>query len=132
MTKSLLLFHWLPRLLCIAAILFIGIFALDSFDPKYTFLQQIQAFLIHIIPNIILLIFLLVAWKQELVGGWIFVILGVFFSIWVFMGNYANNHSVWISLSVIAMITFPFVVVGCLFILSHYLKKKQALQSESQ
>jgi hypothetical protein len=125
MTTKIKIFHWLPRILCLIAILFIGLFALDSFDPRYTFWEQIQAFLIHIIPNLLLLIFLWVAWNHELVGGWIFVILGLGLTPYVYMGNYANNHSAGVSLGVIALITFPLILVGSLFILSHYMKKKK-------
>jgi len=39
--------------------------------------------------------------------------------------NYNRNHfSVAASIGVILMITFPFIVVGILFIISHSLKKK--------
>jgi hypothetical protein len=34
------------------------------------------------------------------------------------------NHSIGASLMVILVITFPFIVVGGLFILSHFLRKK--------
>jgi len=118
--------HWLPRILCILAILFISMFALDSFAPELTFWQQILGFLIHLIPSYILIIFLIVAWKWELIGGMIFMILGFGFMPFIYTMNYHMNHSVWISLSIILAINFPFVVVGGLFILSHFLKKKQA------
>ena len=118
--------HWLPRILCILAILFISMFALDTFAPELTFWQQILGFLIHLIPSYILIIFLIVAWKWELIGGMIFMILGFGFMPFIYTMNYHMNHSVWISLSIILAINFPFVVVGGLFILSHFLKKKQA------
>ena len=118
--------HWAPRILCILAILFISMFALDSFAPELTFWQQILGFLIHLIPSYILILFLIVAWKWELIGGMIFMILGFGFMPFIYTMNYHMNHSVWISLSIILLINFPFVVVGGLFILSHFLKKKQA------
>jgi hypothetical protein len=118
--------HWAPRILCILAILFISMFALDSFAPELTFGQQILGFLIHLIPSYILIILLIVAWKWELIGGAIFMILGFGFMPFIYTMNYHMNHSVWISLSIILLINFPFVVVGGLFILSHFLKKKQA------
>lgn len=69
MKTSLKIIHWDPRILCILAILFVSMFALDSFDPRYTLLQQLQAFAIHLIPTYFLIIFLVVAWKWELTGG---------------------------------------------------------------
>jgi hypothetical protein len=38
--------------------------------------------------------------------------------------NYKMNHSIWMSLSIIAMITIPFVAVGVLFIFSHFRNKR--------
>ena len=40
------------------------------------------------------------------------------------MHNYNMNHSVGMSIGIIMAITFPFVVVGILFIISHFIKKK--------
>jgi hypothetical protein len=124
MTTTIKIFHWIPRILCILAIAFLELFALDSFDPKYTLGDQLLAFLMHSIPSIILVLFLITAWKWELIGGIIFMILGIGFSPFVFSMNYHNNHSVWISLGIIASITFPFIITGALFILSHFLKRK--------
>jgi hypothetical protein len=129
MKTSIKIIHWAPRIICILAILFVGIFALDSFDPRYTLWQQLEAFFIHLIPNFILIIFLIVAWKWELAGGLILVAFALILSPPVFFINYRMNHSVWMSLSVILMINFPFVITGALFVLSHFMKKKDRLQS---
>jgi hypothetical protein len=42
----------------------------------------------------------------------------------IFIHNYKMNHSIWMSLMTIILITIPFVIVGILFIVSHFLKKK--------
>ena len=122
--KAIRILHWAPRTLCILAILFISLFALDSFDPRLTFWQQIQGFLMHLIPSFLLTFFLIFAWKYELAGGIILAIIGLGFTPMVFSMNYHHNQSVWISLSIVAMITLPFFLTGILFILSHYVKKK--------
>ncbi|MDP2722005.1 MAG: hypothetical protein Q8O72_04545 [Bacteroidales bacterium] len=124
MKKNLTLFHWLPRALGVTAILFISLFALDAFDPELSLWQQLAAFLIHLIPSFVLGIILLVAWKWEYIGGFIFTVLGLGLSPWVYMMNYQMNHSIGMSLGIVLMITFPFIVVGILFVLSHFLKKK--------
>jgi hypothetical protein len=118
------LFHWLPRILCILAILFISLFAADAFAPGLTIWQQLGAFFIHLIPSFILLAFLILAWKWELIGGIIFMVIGLAFSPFIFMLNCNRNHSIWLSLVIILTITIPFVVVGILFLISHRLKKK--------
>lgn len=123
MNKTKILF-WLPRFLCIIAILFISLFSLDAFEPDLTFWQQIGAFLTHLIPSFILLALLLIAWKWEYIGGIIFTILGLGFSPFIFKHNYDMNHSIWMSMGIIAMITLPFVVVGILFIMSYFQNKR--------
>ena len=124
MKTKIKVFHWIPRILCILAILFISMFALDAFNPELTIRQQIGDFLMHLIPSFGLIILLIVAWKWEYIGGIIFILIGLGFSPFVFMHNYKMNQSVWMSLSIILMITFPFIIVGILFLVSNYLKKK--------
>jgi Tfp pilus assembly protein PilN len=124
MKTSVKIFHWLPRILCILAIVFLSMFALDAFDPRLTIWQQLLGFVIHMIPSFILIALLIVAWKWELAGGIIFILIGLAFLPFIFTHNYAMNHSVWISLMVISLINLPFVVVGILFLISWHLKKK--------
>ena len=126
MKTSIKVIHWLPRIICILAILFISMFAMDTFGPEKTIWQQLGDLSVHIIPSFLLIAFLVLAWKWEFVGGIIFTLIGFGMSPFVFLLNYQrNNFSLGASLSVILMITFPFVVVGILFIISHYMKKKE-------
>ncbi len=125
MKESIRIYHWLPRIICILAILFISLFAADAFSPGLTIWQQLGAFIIHLIPSFILLAFLIVAWKWEYVGGVIFVIIGLGLSPVVFIHNYKMNHSNWMSLGIIMIITVPFIIVGGLFIVSYFKKKKK-------
>jgi hypothetical protein len=126
MKTSIKVIHWLPRILCILAILFISMFSLDVFAPGLTIWQQLGGFLIHNIPSFILLAFLIIAWKRELTGGIIFIVLGFIFSFLVYLINHYRNHfSVGRSLIIVAMIALPLVVVGILFIISHNMKKKE-------
>ena len=118
-------FHWIPRILCILAILFVSLFAADSFDTNLTWWQQISGFVVHLVPSFILVLALIIAWNKELLGGIIFIFLGFIFTPIVFSMNYKGNHSIGISLSVIAMVTFPFIIVGVLFLISHFRKKKE-------
>jgi len=123
--KAVSVFHWLPRILCMLAILFISLFAADSFAPGLTLRQQLGGFFMHLIPSFILIGILIIAWKWELVGGIMFIALGIFMSPSIYQHNLRMNHSIWMSLGVIGMITLPFVLVGTLFIVSHTAKKKR-------
>ncbi|MBT8301374.1 MAG: hypothetical protein KJO63_08600 [Maribacter sp.] len=132
MKKSVKVFHWLPRISCILVILFISMFALDAFNPEKTIWQQLVAFSIHLIPSFILLIFLIIAWKWEYIGGLIFIIIGLGLSPFIFMHNYKMNQSIGMSLGIIMAITIPFAIVGILFILSHFQKKKNLLKTSPE
>ncbi len=125
MKTNIKVLHWIPRIICILSILFISVFALDVFEPSLTIWEQIKNFLIHLIPTIILITLLIVAWKWEYFGGIIFLILGVGFSPFIYIHNYNMNHSIGISLGIILIVTFPFIIVGILFIISHMMKRKQ-------
>lgn len=122
--KTLTLLYWTPRLLCILAILFVSMFALDAFDPRLTLWQQILGFLIHLTPVYILIALLVVAWKWELVGGLLLAAFGLITSPFVFVLNYNRVHSVGSCLLILLMITFPFIVVGMLFVWHHWMAKK--------
>ena len=132
MKTSIKVFHWMPRIICILAILFISLFALDSFGPNLTIWQQIGAFLIHLIPTYILIALLIVAWKLEYIGGIIFIIIGLGMSPFIFKHNYNMNHSIGMSIGIILMITFPFVVAGILFIISYIIKKRDLLKTNNK
>lgn len=126
MKKSISVLYWLPRIICILAILFVSMFALDAFAPGLTIWQQIGAFLIHLIPSFVLIGLLVVAWKWEYIGGIIFTLIGIGLSPFVFFLNLNRNHSsVLQSLSVILMVTIPFAIVGILFIVSSKRKRRK-------
>lgn len=114
--------YWAPRVLCILAIAFFSLFALDSFDPELSLVQQVGGFVIHMIPSAVLALLLWMAWKRELAGGIIFILISLLLTPVVFIGNYNNNHSLWISTTIVLMVTFPFFVVGVLFLLSRRAK----------
>ena len=126
MKTSTKVLHWIPRILCILTILFVSLFALDSFASSRTFWQNTAAFLMHLIPSFVLLAVLIIAWKWEKVGGIILTIFGLAFSIFIFVFNYKRNHfTVMICLLQTLAVAIPFVLAGILFILSHYRKNKE-------
>jgi hypothetical protein len=122
--RRLKILYWLPRVIGILAILFISVFALDAFNPEKTFWNQIGDFIMHLIPSLILTLILIIAWRREFIGGILFTLLGIGFTPFIYNHNYAMNQSVGMSLLIVLMITFPFILIGVLFLLHHYLKKK--------
>jgi len=125
MKTSTKVLHWTPRILCILAILFVSLFALDSFSSERTFWQNIGALIMHLIPSFVLLAVLIVAWKWEKIGGITLTILGLSFFIFIFIFNLKRTHSVATSLMIALTFSVPFVLAGILFIISHFRKKKE-------
>lgn len=125
MKTSVKIVHWVPRILCILAILFISMFALDSFSPGRTLWQNVGALLMHLVPSFVLIALLIVAWKWELTGGIIFIVLGAVASPLIYSLNFQRNHSAGASFMTILIVTLPFIFIGILFIVSHYLKKRE-------
>jgi hypothetical protein len=124
MKTSLKIIQWTPRIICILAILFVSMFALDAFDQKFTLWQQLAAFFMHMIPSFILVLFLIVAWRWELIGGLILTAVALGFVPFIYIHNFYMNHSAWMSLGIVLVINFPFILAGSLFVLSHFLRKK--------
>ena len=123
-TKEMII-HWSPRILGIGAILFVSMFSLDAFEPGLPLSRQLLNFTIHLIPSYVLLALLVIGWKKPFVGGILFAIAGVVLSPLVYMLNYNRTHSIWISLTIILMITVPFIVVGILFLISHFQNRRK-------
>ncbi len=124
MKTSATLFRWLPRMLCILAIVFISLFAADAFNSKLSFWKQLGGFFIHLIPSFILLAILILAWKNEFWGGILFIVAGGICAPVLFNSNFHVSQSVVKSLGVMIALVLPFIIVGILFIISHYKGKK--------
>jgi len=126
MKTSTKVLQWIPRILCILALLFLSLFAFDAFSSERTFWQNVAAFLMQLIPSFVLLAIFIVAWKWEKVGGIILVIVGVVLCIFTFNLNYNQRHfTLWQSIKNVSLICLPFVLAGILFIISHSRKKKE-------
>jgi ABC-type molybdate transport system permease subunit len=108
--------YWTPRILSILMACFISIFALDVFEEGKTAWEMALAFFIHLIPSFVAVAIIIVAWKRELIGGWLFVALGIGF---LFIGRF--------ELVAMLMITLPLVIVGVLF-LAYYFKYVKAVK----
>jgi len=105
---------WFPRVLTIAFIAFLALFALDVFDGSYGFWGTALALFMHLIPNFILTGLLLLAWRWEVVGGWIFICLGAAVIFVSLLNGFPN------------LIFLIMVAIGILFLLSHKYSKNTA------
>ena len=124
MEKSIRLYHWLPRIICLITIVLVSLVALKSYQADISIWQQIGSFAVVMIAPLTFLAFLIVAWRWELIGGIIFTIIGLMLSPYIFLHNYNTEISVWRSLFSIVVLILPFVTIGVLFIVSFFQKKK--------
>ncbi|NPV86352.1 MAG: hypothetical protein HPY45_10140 [Anaerolineae bacterium] len=105
------LLFWIPRLLGILEILFISLLALNTFNQGYTFWRALTAFAIRMVPVLILMAVLAIAWRREIIGGLLFIALGVLLIARIILGRF--------SLASIFTAAFPLILLGSLF-LAHW------------
>jgi len=102
------------KILAILYICFISIFAFDVFGEGYSFFETIVALFMHLLPSFALIACLLVAWKKEVLGGTLFLLLAILFT--VFFKTYQHLVS-------FVLISVPVFFIGFLFIINKYIKQ---------
>ncbi len=124
---------WAARILCILFIAFLSMFSIDVFTEGagLGFGQKIVGFLMHNIPSFVLIICLIIAWKHELVGGVLIALIALAGSAYVYSLNYGRSHSVSTGLRTAALLGAPFVIVGILFMISHFLRRPRTLAAQT-
>ena len=103
-----------PRILSILFVLFLSLFALDVFGEGYGFWKTALALLIHLIPSLVLVAALVLAWRWEWVGA-----LFAGFGIWYLV----NARGVSPVLYYVIFAGIPFLV-GILFLLGWFTRKQ--------
>jgi len=101
--------YYLPRVLTILIAVFFSIFILEGFGQGFDWVDS----LMHLLLTMAVLAATIIAWKWPKVGGWIFVLLGIFFS-WFFHPLLPNG---------LVIGSAPFVA-GVLFLIEWFSKKK--------
>jgi hypothetical protein len=99
---------WTPRVLGVATCAFIGLFALDAFSEAKPVRDALADFAIHLIPALVLLAVVALAWRWEWIGGVMFMGLAV-----IYATTMARGHLDWM-----LVIGGPLLVVGSLFLWS--------------
>jgi len=107
---------WVLRILLIITILLFALFSLDVFEEGKDFWEILADLFMHNLPSFVMIIILIIAWRNELIGG-VLLMLGVLgFGIFLY---FKIDH-------VTNMLGIPFLI-GALFVVNHYfLGKKQA------
>ncbi|NBR52474.1 MAG: hypothetical protein EBT91_03290 [Rhodobacteraceae bacterium] len=100
--------HYAPRVIGILGILFLSSFALDVFGQGYSASDLVVALFMHLIPSLVLIAVLTLAWTYERLGGALFIAAAI--GPWaVFPDN---------DLIANLIISGPFFIVGLLFWIS--------------
>jgi hypothetical protein len=108
--------YWAPRVLAILVILFTSLFALDVFTEDARLVDALIGLVIHLIPQILIAIALIIAWKRPRVGGIVFLALGAC-SLLFFSGPLISAAHL--------ILTLPVIVIGILFwIQAHFASEK--------
>jgi len=105
--------YYAPCVLGILGILYLSLFALDVFSMDAPWHQLLLGFLIHMIPNFVLIGLLVLAWHFERIGGSLFVAAGL-------MPIFLLSNPLWVNL----MLGGPFILTGLLFWLSFWWKHR--------
>jgi len=100
--------YWLPRILSIGFVVFLSLFSLDVFS-EYRGWNVILPLFMHLLPSFALLILIIVAWKHERLGGFIFLIIGFLMLI------LSRFESI--------IISIPAIILGALFLSRKYLSE---------
>ena len=98
---------WAPRVLGIGACMFIGLFALDAFTENSSRWSAAGSFAMHLVPALLLLALVVLAWRWEWVGGVGFISLAIVYA------TIARSRLDWV-----LVIAGPLFVVGALFLWS--------------
>ena len=98
--------RWVARCMAIAFILFVSAFALDVFGES----DWLLALIIHLIPSYILIALTAVAWKMDIMGGILFLVVGIIFMAVTRLEGY--------------VLYVPAFTLGLLFLVSGWLKNQ--------
>ena len=103
--------YWAPRVLVVLYALFISLFALDVFSEGYSITETIVALFMHMLPTLVVVFVLVIAWRWELIWGLMFILLAGAFL--VFFGGRNDIEGYLI-------VAGPLFLVGVLFLINGY------------
>lgn len=101
------MFYWSPRVLGILFAAFSSMFALDAVQADRGFWLSLAGLFVHLVPTVLVLLTLLVAWRWEWTGALLFIALSPFYLLWSW-GQFG-----W---PIYAVIAGPPLCIGLLFV----------------
>lgn len=125
-SKTDRIIYWAPRILAILFIAFLSLFSLDVFDMGLGLWKTVLGLLMHNIPSFVILACLLLAWKHEGPGGIAFIAAGTAYIGGLLATILSSSPRPWQMLTWSLYIAAPAFLIGALFIIGWYRKKKKA------
>lgn len=113
---------WAPRIFSIIFICFLALMSLDVFGLGLGVWQTMGALLIHNIPVFILIIFLAISWKYEIVGAVTFILAGLLYILMILKNIFTAGFE-WYYLSWAIQISGMAFFIGILFLIGWFRKK---------
>jgi len=104
-------------MLAILYAIFISLFALDMIQENVPITRIIAGLAIHLIPTFVSIVATIIAWKKQLLGGIVFLVLAI---LTIFFFNTAQHVASFV------IVTMPLFVIGGLFLLDHKIRSKNA------
>jgi hypothetical protein len=115
--------YWAPRILAIAFIFFLFLFSLDVISSESSFWQIVAGMIIHNIPVFLLIVVLLIAWKTEIVGGIVFILVGLLYTALILKETSVSQFDWHLFLSYSLAISGPALLIGILFLINWFKKR---------
>jgi hypothetical protein len=117
---------WAPRVLTIAFIAFLSIFALDVFGGHHGFWRTLFALTMHLIPNFVLIGILVLAWRREWIGAVLFAVLAAGYVLGPLQPWPVRHQPLPARLMTDLIIAGPGFVIAALFLLGWLRRRRDA------
>lgn len=112
--KNLKYYYWIPRFTGLVFVLFLSSLAFDSITGYKSFYLMINSALAKLVPSLVLAIMLIIAWKEELLGGILFMLLFlVLFALIVSESPLLSD----------LIFYGPIFIIGLFFLIDYYLRQ---------
>ncbi len=113
---------WAPRVLSIAFVAFLSLFAMDVFDEHLGFWQTAIDLTMHLIPSFVLIVVLILAWRWEWIGAALYAAAGLLYVIWV--ASMARPVPPAVRLTWVLCIAGPAFLIAALF-LANWIRRRE-------
>lgn len=107
---------WAARGFTILYMLFLMIFSVDVFDGNQSIWMKLGGFIIHNIPVILLVFFLIFTWNKPVIAGILFMLFGI--------ATVLFFQTLQQGIQVFSVISLPIILTGALYLASWYLKRQ--------